>query len=66
MRAAATRWRVMALRLSPFLGPKAEPVSSGLANGSKVSLVQSSSIALKVSRMAGVGMFSRWSSSALR
>ena len=53
MRAAVTRWRVMAARLSPFLMPKAEPVSVGDANGSKPSLVQSSSISSKVALMSG-------------
>src|SRR6266702_697831 len=46
IRLAATRRRLMAARFSPFLGPKAAPVSWGLANGSKAALVQSSSIAV--------------------
>ena len=66
MRAAVTRWRVMAARLSPFLMPKAEPVSVGEAKGSNPMFVQSSSISSKVALMSGVSKFSRWSSSALR
>ena len=45
MRFAVTRWRVIASLLLPFLGPKALPVSSGEANGSKVAFVQSARIA---------------------
>ena len=66
IRAAVTRWRVMAARFSPCLTPNAEPVSVGDANGSKPSFVQSSSIASKVALMSDVSKFSWWSSSALR
>src|SRR5882757_5005222 len=50
MRAAVTRFRFTAIGLLPRLGPNALPVSSGAANGSKPSLVQSSRIAAKVPR----------------
>ena len=66
MRAAATRRRVTASVLLPFLTPKGLPVSAGLANGSNSADVQSSSIALNVSMICGDGKFSTWSSSALR
>jgi hypothetical protein len=48
----------MAARWSPFLMPKAEPVSCGEANGSKVSFVQSSSMFSKTPLMIDVSMFS--------
>ena len=44
--------------LLPFLRPYGEPVSSGAANGSKLALVQSSSIVEKVVRISSVGKFS--------
>ena len=66
IRCAVTRCRVMAASLFPCLGPNAEPVSSGLANGSKLSFVQSESMAANMSLMTEVSMFSTWSSSALR
>ena len=56
----------MAASLFPCLSPNAEPVSSGLANGSNPSFVQSESMAAKTSLMTGVSMFSTWSSSARR
>ena len=52
MRLAATRRRVMASVLLPSLTPNGLSVSAGLANGSKPALVQSSSIALNVSRIS--------------
>ena len=66
IRWAVTRRRVMASVFEPSLTPNGLSVSSGLAKGSKPSFVQSSSIALNVSRMIGVSKFSVWSSSALR
>ena len=66
MRWAATRRRVTAAVLLPFLRPHGFSVSSGLAKGSNVVFVQSSSIARNVARMSVVGKFSVWSSSALR
>ena len=51
MRDATTRRRVTAAVLLPCFSPKGLPVSAGLANGSKSAVVQSSSIALNVSRM---------------
>ena len=66
IRWAATRRRVTAAVLLPFFNPHGPAVSSGLANGSNVVFVQSSSIALNVARMSGVGKFSVWSNSALR
>ena len=45
---AAERRRVTAAVLLPFLVPQAPAVSTGLANGSNVSFVQSSSIARNV------------------
>ena len=49
----------MAGVLLPRFTPKGLAVSAGLAKGSNPSLVQSSSRALKVSRMSGVSKFSR-------
>jgi hypothetical protein len=58
IRAAVTRCRLIADRLSPFFNPNAEPVSCGEANGSKVRLVQSSSMASNVALMTGVSAVS--------
>ena len=66
MRSAVTRCRVTAGVLLPCFTPNGLSVSAGLAKGSKPSFVQSSSMALNVSRMSGVSKFSTWSSSALR
>ncbi|MNZ51147.1 hypothetical protein D3C78_689550 [compost metagenome] len=54
MRLVAMRKRSMASMLSPFLRPKALPVSSGAAKGSKPALVQSRRMALKVAMIFGV------------
>ena len=51
MRCVAMRVRSMAAMLSPCLGPKAVPVSTGAANGSKPWFTQSRRIALKVAMM---------------
>ncbi len=66
IRLAVTRWRVIASLLLPFLGPKALPVSAGLAKGSKVLLVQSSRMASNTRWISGVSKRSMWSSPALR
>jgi len=66
IRLAVTRWRVIASLLLPFFGPKALPVSCGLANGSKPALVQSSSIASNTRWISGVVNRSLWSSFARR
>ncbi len=58
MRRVAIRERSMASALSPCLRPKAVPVSSGAAKGSKPSLVQSCSMALNVAMMSGVSKVS--------
>ena len=54
IREAVTRRRVTASVFDPFLTPNGLSVSAGLANGSNPSFVQSSSIALNVSRISGV------------
>ncbi|MCY1426327.1 hypothetical protein D9M71_421450 [compost metagenome] len=58
MRLVAMRERSMASMLLPFLRPNALPVSSGAAKGSKVALVQSRRMALKVAMISGVSKFS--------
>jgi hypothetical protein len=58
MRLAVTRCRVIASLLLPFLGPKAEPVSCGAANGSNSAFVQSSRMAWKTRVISSAGKFS--------
>ena len=58
MRRVAIRVRSIAEPFSPCLRPNAVPVSSGAANGSKPSFVQSCSIALKVAMIVGVSKVS--------
>ena len=58
IRLAVRRLRVIALLLLPCLGPNALPVSCGAANGSKPSLVQSSSSASNIAFTSSLLKFS--------